>query len=80
MPMTSPYEGKSDKELSEMMNVARQEMSKYKQLLKKSTEKAERHELQLKYNAAKAVVDGIKEYRQYWDLLDREYISAMVDD
>lgn len=80
MPMTSPYEGKSDKELSEMMNVARQEMSKYKQLLKKSTEKAERHELQLKYNAAKAVVDGIKEYRKYWDLLDREYISAMVDD
>lgn len=78
--MTSPYEGKSDKELSEMMNVARQEMSKYKQLLKKSTEKAERHELQLKYNAAKAVVDGIKEYRKYWDLLDREYISAMVDD
>lgn len=63
-----------------MMNVARQEMSKYKQLLKKSTEKAERHELQLKYNAAKAVVDGIKEYRKYWDLLDREYISAMVDD
>ena len=80
MPMTSPYEGKSDKELSEMMKVARQEMSKYKQLLKKSTEKAERHELQLKYNAAKAVVDGIKEYRKYWDLLDREYISAMVDD
>ena len=78
--MTSPYEGKSDKELSEMMNVARQEMSKYKQLLKKSTEKAERHELQLKYNAAKAVVDGIKEYRKYWELLDREYISAMVDD
>lgn len=78
--MTSPYEGKSDKELSEMMNVARQEMSKYKQLLKKNTEKAERHELQLKYNAAKAVVDGIKEYRKYWDLLDREYISAMVDD
>lgn len=78
--MTSPYEGKSDNELSEMMNVARQEMSKYKQLLKKSTEKAERHELQLKYNEAKAVVDGIKEYRKYWDLLGREYISAMVDD
>ena len=78
--MTSPYEGKSDKELSEMMKVARQEMSKYKQLLNKSTERAERHELQMKYNEAKAVVDGIKEYRKYWDLLDREYISAMVDD
>ena len=80
MPMTSPYEGKSDKELSEMMKVARQEMSKYKKLLHQATDRAERHELQLKYNEAKAVVDGIKEYRQYWDLLDREYISAMVDD
>jgi hypothetical protein len=78
--MTSPYEGKSDKELSEMMKVARQEMSKYKKLLHQATDRAERHELQLKYNEAKAVVDGIKEYRQYWDLLDREYISAMVDD
>jgi hypothetical protein len=78
--MTSPFEGKSDKELSEMMNVARQEMSKYKQLLKKSTEKAERHELQLKYNAAKAVVDGIKEYRKYEYEIGREYISAIFDD
>ena len=78
--MTSPYEGKSDKELSEMMKVARQEMSKYKQLLNKSTERAERHELQMKYNEAKAVVDGIKEYRKYEYEIGREYISAIFDD
>ena len=78
--MTSPFEGKSDQQLSDLMKAAREEMSKYKKLLHQATDRAERHELQLKYNEAKAVVDGIKEYRQYWDLLDREYISAMVDD
>lgn len=78
--MTSQYAGKSDKELSDIMKAARQEMIKYKHLLRQATERAERHELQMKYNEAKAVVDGIKEYRKYWDLLDREYISAMVDD
>ena len=63
-----------------MMKVARQEMSKYKQLLNKSTERAERHELQMKYNEAKAVVDGIKEYRKYEYEIGREYISAIFDD
>ena len=78
--MTSQYAGKSDKELDEMTKVAREEMSKYKKLIHQATERAERHELQLRYNEAKAVVDGIKEYRKYEYELDREYISAMVDD
>ena len=77
--MTSQFEGKSDKELDDMMQAARQDMSKYKQLLNRSTERSERHELQLKYNEAKAIVDGIKEYRKYEYELGREYISAMVD-
>ena len=80
MPMTSPYEGKSDKELNEMTKAARQEMSKYKKLLHQATDRAERHELQLKYNEAKAVVDGIREYRKYEYEIGREYISAMFDD
>lgn len=78
--MTSQFTGKSDKELDDMTKAARQEMSKYKYLLKRSTERAERHELQMKYNAAKAIVDGIKEYRKYEYDIGREYISAMVED
>lgn len=78
--MTSQFAGKSDKELTDMFKAARREMSKYKQLLNKSIERAERHELQLKYNEAKALADSIKEYRKYEYELDREYISAMVDD
>lgn len=77
---SSQFEGKSDKELSEMMKAAREEMSKYKYLLKRSTERAERHELQMKYNAAKMLADSIREYWKYEYEIGREYISAMVDD
>ena len=80
MPYTSPYAGKSDKELSDMMKAARQEMSHYKKLLHQATERADRHELQTKYNEAKAIVDGIKEYLKYEYEIGREYISAMFDD
>ena len=80
MTYTNPYAGKSDKELNEMTKVAREEMSKYKKLLHEATDRAERHELQMKYNEAKAIVDGIKEYRKYEYEMDREFISAMVED
>lgn len=78
--MEKEFKDMTDEELSELQAKAREEMIKYKALLKRSQTKEERHEMQTKYNAAKWLADRIKEYRAFQYELDREYISAFSGD
>jgi len=70
----------TDNEIAELREKARQEMIKYKALLKRAQTREERHEMQTRYNAAKAIVDEIKEYYRFGYEMDREFTSALFDD
>lgn len=77
--MEKDFKDMTEEELSGLFENARQDMIKYKALLKRSQTRAERHEMLMKYNAAKGLADRIKEYRAFEYELDREYISALFD-
>lgn len=78
--METDFSKMTDDELLNLLKKIKQEMSQCKSLLKLSQTREERHEAQMKYNAAKNLVDQIKNYRNFNYSVEREFMTAFFDD